>query len=342
MVAEQKKQIEDMKEEIKKIKDDADETKRKLGQKIERLTKVENQMSEIMELKEDFGDKLAARLAQIEVEMEQTKGIQENNIKAVIEGATRKFEELEEKLLTTINGAQQKFNEIDQNYNEMYQQAKVSFENLDNKISAGGLGKDRRSGFLPDKLMIPKKFSDDITEWRKWKIEVAKYFDESKEGIKDILDEIANMAQPITIEVLREAGTRYPHKIADLEKWKHLYRAIEKLTEGEAAKVVSTVNEENGFEAWRQLHLRFEPELEAQKNTVLLELHNMIAANTIEETKGKMVELRVRIAKAESASGMKVEDMQKKTALLQILDPVTKQHMAKVTNAEFSVVSSES
>ena len=64
--------------------------------------------------------------------------------------------------------------------------------------------------------------------------------------------------------------TRNPNKIADLEKWKHLYRALEKLTEGEAFKVISTVADENGFEAWRQLHLRFEPQLQAQKNTTVL------------------------------------------------------------------------
>ena len=95
MVAEQQKAIDDMKKEIKKLKEDADNTKETLEQRTERLKKVEEQMAEITEIKDDFGDKLAARLAQIEVDMEQTKGIQEGNIRAVIDGATQKFEELE-------------------------------------------------------------------------------------------------------------------------------------------------------------------------------------------------------------------------------------------------------
>ena len=82
--------------------------------------------------------------------------------------------------------------------------------------------------------------------------------------------------------------------------------------DGEAAKVVSTVAEENGFEAWRQLHLRFEPELEAQKNVVLVELHTIPQAHSIEETKTKMVELRVRIAKAENILGQSLQEIQKK------------------------------
>ena len=131
MVAEQHKAIDEMKKEIKKLKEDAENTQETLERRTERLKKVEEQMAEITEIKDDFGDKLAARLAQIEVDMEQTKGIQEGNIRAVIDGATQKFEELEAKLTNTIAEAQQKLNEVDNKYTEMYQQAKVSFENLD-------------------------------------------------------------------------------------------------------------------------------------------------------------------------------------------------------------------
>ena len=76
--------------------------------------------------------------------------------------------------------------------------------------------------------------------------------------------------------------------------------------------------------------MRFEPELEAQKNTVPLELHSIPVSSSVEETKNKLVELKVRIARAEDILGEKITDMQKKTALLQILDPITKQHTANV------------
>ena len=100
--------------------------------------------------------------------------------------------------------------------------------------------------------------------------------------------------------------------------------------------MVSTAAEENGFEAWRQLHLRFEPELEDQKNVVLLQLHNIPPASSIEETKMKMVELRVRIAKAENIWGQALQEIQKKTAMLQILDPATRQHVAAQGTKDFT------
>ena len=79
-----------------------------------------------------------------------------------------------------------------------------------------------------------------------------------------------------------------------------MYRALERFTDGEAAKVLSTVKDDNCFEAWRQLHLRCEPELEAQRNVVLADLHNLAQSKIIDETRSKTAELKVRVAKAES------------------------------------------
>ena len=52
---------------------------------------------------------------------------------------------------------------------------------------------------------------------------------------------------------------------------------------------------------------------------MLTDLHSMAQAKTIDETRSKMVELKVRVAKAESILHMDVQEMQKMTALLQTL-----------------------
>jgi hypothetical protein len=227
------------------------------------------------------------------------------------------------------------------NLGQVVAEAQAKFLELEARLRSterpgGGAPAGGKKGFLPDKMMVPEKFSDDISQWRKWKETVAKYFDEGREGLKAIMDEVGRSTTPVDQAMLQLAATRHPHTIPDLEKWKHLYRALEKLVEGEAAKVIESVQDENGFEAWRQLHVRFEPELEAQKNVVLLELHNIPQSNSIEETKGKLVELRVRITKAENILGAAIQDVQKRTAMLQILDPTTKQHMTGQSGRSFS------
>ena len=80
--------------------------------------------------------------------------------------------------------------------------------------------------------------------------------------------------------------------------------------------MICTVREETVLRPGSQLHLTFGPELEAQKNTVLLELHNIPAASNLEETKVKLAELKVRIATAEDILGEQIQEIQKKTALL--------------------------
>ena len=72
------------------------------------------------------------------------------------------------------------------------------------------------------------------------------------------------------------------------------------------------------------MNVRFEPEQEAQINTVLLELRTIPAANIIAETKVTIVELKVCIARAEDILRTQLQEIQKITALAQVAAPITK------------------
>ena len=62
-------------------------------------------------------------------------------------------------------------------------------------------------------------------------------------------------------------------------------------------------------------------------NALSLEPHRIPAATSIEETSVKLVEVKVRIARARDILGAecKVQYMQNITALFQVTDPITKQ-----------------
>ena len=121
-----------------------------------------------------------------------------------------------------------------------------------------------------------------------------------------------------------------------LLKWNYLDCALEKLTQYEALKVVRTVADTNRSQAWRQLNFRFELELEAQTHKVLLDLHNITAADTLEETKVRLVELKVRIASADDLLGMQTQNMLKMPALIQVIDPITEQHVAMLKGTDLN------
>ena len=82
-------------ERMEKNFEDMDFITKGIKEDIEDLHKKAKDMEMI---KEDFGDKLAKRLGDIEVTGDQRYGIQENNIKNIIDGATAKFNELEQDL----------------------------------------------------------------------------------------------------------------------------------------------------------------------------------------------------------------------------------------------------
>ena len=334
MAAEQDETIQRMQDRMKKLEDDLDKLRERDSAKQKQIELLQEDMKKIELIKDDFGDKLQVKLQQMSSDLNMADGRLKQHQEAInvtYVGAQEEFERMRQ-------GNQQKFEEMAQGLSDLHQGAEIKFKEVEEMMrSSAGKSGHKRSGFLPDKMMVPKIFSGNIEIWRKWRGEVTKYFDEEKEGMKSVMEEVAKHDEPVTQQVLQQACLRYPGVLIEqLQHWKHLYRALEKLTDGEARKVIDTVVEENGFEAWRQLHLRFEPELEAQKNVVLLEIHSILPSTAIEETKTKLVELKVRIAKAEEILEERVTEMQKKTALLQILDPITKQHTATVKEASFN------
>ena len=339
---------------VAELKKEIDEMKGRLAAAEDKITKTEKKVNELEEEVQSNHQSYLVKVATMEDKFKEVENAKANLIDVIgpkfqelrkaaddiINDAKTKFTEQDNQIGQLMKTANQKFDEADVKYNEMNEKISWIFTSADQRLRElqeaikmvdgngnGGAG-HKKIGLLPDKMMLPKVFNDDIMQWNKWKQDVAKYFDESKEGIKNVMEQVANLKNPVTSEVLKEAAQNYPQVLSSVEQWKHLYRALEKLTDGEAAKIISTVKDENGFEAWRQLHLRFEPELEAQRNVVLTDLHNITPAKNIDETRSKMVELKVRIAKAENILHMEVQEMQKMTALLQIIDPITRQHTA--------------
>ena len=111
------------------------------------------------------------------------------------------------------------------------------------------------------------------------------------------------------------------------DKWKDLYRLLEHRTEGEARKVVTGVKEENGFEAWRRLHKRFEAGMGSRIGGAMQDFTDMLRkpASSPLETPGLITELLDKMQKLEDISGKSIDDMHAKSILIGIMDPITKQ-----------------
>ena len=100
-----------------------------------------------------------------------------------------------------------------------------------------------------------------------------------------------------------------------------VWRALKGLTGRVARSVV---------EAWRQLHLQFEPKLMVRQGQVLADFAAMVTrpANTVNETRELTMEMDRMLKEISDSTEENVSDMHAKSVLIGFLDPVTKQHTA--------------
>ena len=123
---------------------------------------------------------------------------------AFVASANGRFEEPDARLEKIVQGARAKFDEIDEHV----------------RRTGDGTSPNKKTSFPPDKNIVPKTFSDDIHVWRRWKESVSKYFDEGRDSIKRLLDEVARSEIAITTDVLEKACRDDPSLISDLQQWK--------------------------------------------------------------------------------------------------------------------------
>ena len=184
MVAE--RDFNDLKDVVESLRQD----KELHDTKIEAL---EIRLKKLDEWKIDFGDALEAKIANIELEANTAQG----HLNAIVIGAKLEFETTNKSLQNLWEQAKLKFDEHNHGFGEMNDKIQQvltepqgKFGEMNETLSkgAGGGGSRGKAGFLPDKIMIPKPFNHDVSGWRKWKEEVAKYFDDEHEGMKFIMD----------------------------------------------------------------------------------------------------------------------------------------------------------
>ena len=212
------------------------------------------------------------------------------------------FEELRSKLATyeaqQVLGhakmqaeVKEEVGEVTANLKELYNTASVAVgavasrvEKLEEKIRGGGGARQR--SLLHYKNMNVGVL-EKIDQWRTWKSEVEDYTEETMPGIHKYFEKAKNEVE----EVLE----------ADWEDdaWNQremIWRFLKRYTAGEAKKVVTSVSHRNGWEAWRKLHLQFEPALVMREAVVMASFTNMVSrrAKTPQEAKALLLELDER------------------------------------------------
>ena len=138
----------------------------------------------------------------------------------------------------------------------------MQVESIASKAVGSAPGQTSTSGtnFVPWKHMTPAKFGSKTETWREWQEDIRGYFDGTKPGLKDVLQELENAEE--------EKGHQYVEQNHPLfaNEGPALWRALKALTEqgSDARMIVASAPEEDGFLAWAKLSKTYGMQL-AQK-----------------------------------------------------------------------------
>ena len=108
------------------------------------------------------------------------------------------------------------------------------------------------------------------------------------------------------------------------------WRFLKRYTTGEAKKVVTSVSHHNGWEAWRKLHLRFEPTLVIREAVVMASFTNMVSrrVKTPQEAKALLLELDERARRVEEVTGEPIGNSHWMSVVMGLIDPESMKHTA--------------
>ena len=162
--------------------------------------------------------------------------------------------------------------------------------------------------------------------WRNWLADVEDYTEETMPGIRADLETAKSCEEEVT-DLDMSAGA-----------WDHremVWRFLKQYTGGEAKKVVGSAPNRNGWEAWRKLHLQYEPQLVMRGAVVMSQFTNMVTkrAKSPQETKALLLELDERARRVEEVTGEAIGNSHRMSVVMGLIDAESMRHTAAHSGA---------
>ena len=125
----------------------------------------------------------------------------------------------------------------------------------------------------------------------------------------------------------------------DPEAWKSremVWRFLKRYTSGEAKKVVCSAPNRNSWEAWRKLHLQYEPALVMREAVVMAAFTDMVAkrAKKPSESKALLTELDERAKRVEEVTGEPIDNRHRMSVIMGVIDSESMKHTSAFQGAK--------
>ena len=256
-------------------------------------------------------------------------------------------------LTKVVNDARDEFLNVKQELTGLTQGTEVALRDAQSRLAALEAASARNSGsngagnssstrkdYLPAKTLMPKVFGDKEEEWARWQYDFLDYVDTVRPGMREFLKQ-AEKAPVADDDWLW--SVRYTHSTDVTDDKVEVYRVLKALTAGEARMVVLGVRDQNGFNAWRQMHMRYGLSAAAKQGKVMSEVAMMATrmAKNPAETRSLVTELEKRVRAAEEITGRPLDGNHQKSILVSLLDPTTRAHTSTLHGTDTSYMDLE-
>ena len=171
------------------------------------------------------------------------RGLEEEK-KAIVDYMEKEFATHKLVINEIVEGAKAEFTSQRFNLHHLYESTTTELESIRDRVDAVEIKGTQhgKTKFLAAKHMLPRTL-DKQEDWKQWKSEIEDYCEVVMEGTKDVLEEVRNKKQAI-----EEADVK-------VTWWKirsDIWRLLKRFTSGESRRIITSVNKDNGFEAWRR------------------------------------------------------------------------------------------
>jgi hypothetical protein len=193
-----------------------------------------------------------------------------------------------------------------------------------------GTGKGSSRGLM-DKMMIPEIYSDETSApLTPWSDKMEAFLEDKHRGLRRVMTlcrktKVGDIPGDVSQEHIMGMCSEVPWELSQ-----QLYDFILNRSSGECYKVVKSVRDANGFEAWRQIHLAFDPKTVNTKQNLRAAIHACARhpAKKISEIRAVSNNLDTKIRLFEENDGSVFPQEDAVGILINLMPEEVQKHMA--------------
>jgi hypothetical protein len=172
----------------------------------------------------------------------------------------------------------------------------------------------------------PSSFASDSKQFSAWRFKLGNFLEGIMSGMREALEWAQDQDIMIESDKLEQVEVIIPPGADAKDAGRQLYAVLAQLCEGEALDLVQNVESANGWEAWRVLAKRFDPQGAGRRRNVMSQLIQP-GSYDVRELNSAMNKWEEKVRLYEKRSGTKLPEDMKSAILTEMTKGSLKEHL---------------